>query len=635
MLTKTDNVVIEKKADLPVNQIEFSFSDRFSGYVDQFDKKKKTFSLKTSDGKKYEFILTDNASCKEVRNSGEDYRDCTSDIAEVLSQKGRYISVYGIAYPQGKGFAIEVKDITVFGESSDSKNFRFEAPEWWRDQIDAFGQFQLNIQFGDSGNYDYENYRTNTSATRGEDSKWQEIDTLSRFLYGICTAYMMTGDEHFLRAARAGVIYQRKHMRIETNDGKYVYWYHAVMENHADHKILPSVFADDYGAIPLYEQIYALSGLVQFYRITNDADVLQDIDKTIAFMNRYFRDDGPHNGYYSHIDPVTFSPHDESLGQNRSKKNWNSVGDHMPAYLESLYLATGKKEYLDMIHYVAELIYKHFPDYDNSPFVQEKFQQDWSHDYEWGWQQNRGVVGHNLKIAWCMTRFYHLFGETKYLELAKTIGLTIPEVGYDKTRGGWYDVMERVKPENQDFYSFAWHDRKAWWQQEQALLAYMVLYGTTKNNVFLKYGQETAAFWNMSFLDHDIGEVHFAVQADGTPYLTGTESTKGSHSKGAYHSFELCYFAHLYNNLLHVNAPVDLYFSPNNNIPTAERPREWNTRTEFRIQPISFPEGQVRIASVTINGEKHEEFDAEGLTVYLPKRDDDYVMKVTYESVDA
>ena len=52
----------------------------------------------------------------------------------------------------------------------------------------------------------------------------------------------------------------------------------------------------------------------------------------------------------------------------------------------------------------ATTIATRFPDYDNAAFVQEKFHEDWSPDREWGWQQNRAVVGHNLKIAWNLMR---------------------------------------------------------------------------------------------------------------------------------------------------------------------------------------------------------------------------------------
>ena len=46
-----------------------------------------------------------------------------------------------------------------------------------------------------------------------------------------------------------------------------------------------------------------------------------------------------------------------------------------------------------MLDYTFDTIAKHFPDYENSPFVQEKFLEDWCHDHTWGWQQNRAVVG--------------------------------------------------------------------------------------------------------------------------------------------------------------------------------------------------------------------------------------------------
>jgi hypothetical protein len=611
--------------------MRFTFSDRFTGKIQSFDKGTRALSLMAADGSQFLFTLVNTTFAKVVQNADEPWIDATGQMDELLSINGLFISVFALAYPQGESFRMEAKEITFFCDPATPDSYRFEQPSWWSDQVYAFGKFQLQAQFGDGDTFDFSNYRTKVSkvGSRYPKDSLQEIDTLSRYLYGIATTFLLTGDQRFLKAAREGVIYQRKHMRAQTADGRYVYWYHAVMEDHADHKILPSRFGDDYGAIPLYEQIYALAGLTQYYRITNDAEVLEDIEKTVAFMNRYFRDDGQHKGYFSHIDPVTFSPREDTLGQNRAKKNWNSVGDHAPAYLENLYLGTGKEEYGDMLRYVADLILAHFPDYDHSPFVQEKFHEDWSHDYHWGWQQNRGVVGHNLKIAWCMTRFYHHFNNKDFLALADKIGQIIPEVGADRVRGGWYDVMERSKPDGQERYSFAFHDRKAWWQQEQALLAYQVLYGTTKKPDHLYWARDTAAFWNLAFLDHDDGETYFNVQANGLPYLVGTENMKSSHSKAAYHSFELCYFAYLYTNLLNTGASATLYFAPNNHIPVTIRPRPYEDEKEFRIQPISFPPGSVKIQSVTINGQPHTAFKPEEMIVLLPNRDDDYVMQVT------
>ena len=64
----------------------------------------------------------------------------------------------------------------------------------------------------------------------------------------------------------------------------------------------------------------------------------------------------------------------------------------------------------------------------------------------------------------------------------------MPEVGSDEQRGGWYDVVERVKPAGESMHRFVWHDRKAWWQQEQAILAYLILDGILKNDEYLRLG---------------------------------------------------------------------------------------------------------------------------------------------------
>ena len=60
------------------------------------------------------------------------------------------------------------------------------------------------------------------------------------------------------------------------------------------------------------------------------------------------------------------------------------VGDHAPAYLINLYLATGEEQYADFLDSTFDTIAKHFPDYANSPFVQERFFEDWSHDQTLG-----------------------------------------------------------------------------------------------------------------------------------------------------------------------------------------------------------------------------------------------------------
>jgi mannose/cellobiose epimerase-like protein (N-acyl-D-glucosamine 2-epimerase family) len=587
--------------------MQFEFSDTIAGYVTKFDREKKVFGLKTYDGREFSVKITSNTWARGPRNSEEPYCDMTGKIENMLV-KDQYVYAIGIFYPEKGGHVFEVKAI-VFPQTAKDV-YRFEESDWWVKQARSIADFYIKAEFGGPDKIDYRNYRTMLSLTgeRKPDHR-QETDTISRMVYGEASAFLLTGEDRFLEAAEKGTEYLREHMRFYDTDENIVYWYHGIdLKGAKEHKVFASEFGDDYDAIPMYEQIYALAGPTQTYRVNGDPTIMKDIKMTIDLFDRFFLDKEK-EGYFSHIDPVTLDPRAESLARNRARKNWNSVGDHAPAYLINLWLATGEPKYKDFLKYTADCITKYFPDYKHSPFVQEKFHEDWSHDKTWGWQQNRGVIGHNLKIAWNLMRINSLTPNKAYVDFAKKIAEIMPGVGMDVQRGGWYDVMEKELAEGEEFHRFAWHDRKAWWQQEQGILAYQILYGILKDPQYLKLARESAAFYNSFFLDHDDGAVYFNVLNNGIPFLLGTERLKGSHSMACYHSIELCYLSAVYINLLHTKQPLDLYFKP---LPHGF------ANDLLRVEPDILPAGSVRISEVWVDGNPWKNFDAEKLTVQLP-----------------
>lgn len=606
----------------PAKKMQFEFTDLVLGYVSKFNEAEKNFQLTTSDGREFSVKLTDNTFARLMRNLDEPYQDATGNLYTLLAQEGRMVFAFGIFYPKKDGeYEFEAKQID-FPEKELGK-FRFEESNWWANQAKSICNFFVNAQFGD-GPIDYEKYRTSVSLSgKSETNSFrQETDTISRMIYGMASAFMMTGEDIFLETAEKGVDYLKKHMRFYDVDENVVYWYHGIdVDGDKEKKVFTSEFGDDYDAIPMYEQIYALAGPMQTYRVNGDPAILKDAELTIDLFERFFKDKKG-EGYYSHIDPVLLSPSSQSLGPNRLRKNWNSVGDHAPAYLINLYLATEEKKYKDFLEYTADTITKHFPDYENSPFVNERFMDDWSHDQKWGWQQDRAVVGHNLKIAWNLMRINSICPKKSYEEFAENIAKVMPEVGMDVQRGGWYDVMERRLHGNEEYYRFAWHDRKAWWQQEQGILAYEILYGIYGKEEYLKYARESAAFYNTYFLDHEDGAVYFNVLANGLPYLLGTERKKGSHSMSAYHSVELAYLAATYTNLLNTKKPLTLYFKPQVN---------GFKDNILHVQPDILPIGSVKISKVWIDDKEWTRFNAENMTVQLPALDYRPKVKVVIE----
>ena len=615
-----------------MNQINFEFSDTIAGYVQSYDKGKDTFVLKTTDEREFSVKFGAETYGWIANTPGEPRTWCSQDQMREMLQEGRYLFTYGIYYPEKGGFTFETQYMVFPGKKPGS--YGFERQNWWIQQIAELGKFFLKAQFGDQAlelendaykkAVDYDNYRTTITLT-GEkltDNYRQETDTISRMVYGFASAYMLTGDDRFLEGAEKGTEYLREHMRFYDTDEKVVYWYHGIdVHGKKEDKVFTSEFGDDYDAIPAYEQIYALAGPIQTYRITGDPRILQDAEMTVDLFDRFYLDK-TQGGYFSHIDPIMLDPRSDALGVNKGTKNWNSVGDHAPAFLINLYLATGEKRYAEFLEYTFDTIEKYFPDYKRSSFVQEKFFEDWSHDNTHMWQKTRGVIGHNLKIAWNITRMYNLKAKPQYEKLARKIAEEMPKVGMDKQRGGWYDVMERKLRGDEEVHRFAFHDRKAWWQQEQGIVAYQIMSGVFHDDIYLKLARESAAFYNAFFPDHDDGGVYFNVLNNGTPYLMGTERFKGSHSMSFYHASELCFLAAVYTNLLITKQPMDFYFKP---YPDGFK------RNILRVSPDILPPGSIRIGEVWIDDEPYSNFDAENLTVKLPETKQQVRVKVRIE----
>lgn len=574
------------------------------GRVTEKDPGGRTFTIETRSGDTWSVLIKDATWSDSLTNLDRlerrrlplksQVREVSYDTAKIVAanvQVGDLIAVEGIHYIFPHTTRYEA--MTVHLLKSHKSVYLFEHTNWWKSQIEAMANKWLDVLFGNKRTYALDDfsalYRT-TLSTEGQpvgDDK-QEMATLSRLIYGLSSAYLLGGDERYFLAAKAGVEYQREAFRSYSADGRFCFWLHArCRDRHGIYDVLPSLFEDDAGTIPLYEQIYALAGLAQFYRITNDRETLEDISHSIATIRHLYADvrqngtSHEHDGFFSHIDPVTFRWDSSELDAhgNRSRKNWNSIGDHLPAYLINLILSldplpvlpndsSGEhRQFLqnlldqsvEILEVSARLIAEKFPD-SESDFVNERFDRGWNPIHNWSWQRNRGIVGHNLKIAWNLTRvanYYLSKGEKDRAEslstLARCIGEKMARLGIDQIRSGVFDAMER-KPSSAPEVpiQFAWLNTKDFWQQEQGILAYLIMFGhyqdpsTEEASANLELARELSTFWNLYFLDRERNGIYFRVSDNGVPVLRSTYGDKGGHSISGYHAFELAYLAHVY-----------------------------------------------------------------------------------------
>jgi putative intracellular protease/amidase len=267
-----------------------------------------------------------------------------------------------------------------------------------------------------------------------------------------------------------------------------------------------------------------------------------------------------------------------------------------------------------MLEETTTLVTTKFPAKD-SVYVNERFFADWRPDHGYSWQQNRAVVGHNHKIAWNLTRVAFYFTNLAQAsgaaaadaarwralaaasqDLAAQLAQRMVTAGLDLVRGGVYDCVERV-PSNGMPLEFTWENTKDFWQQEQAILAYLIRHGAEGGQGgALHLARDCGAFWNAFFLDRDRCGIFFRTTGDGVPIIEGSYAHKAGHAISGYHAFELGYLAHAYTR-----AFVD-----------TGSPRDGNLALHFRIEqpdaaainvfPDFAPAGTWRVEAVTANG---------------------------------
>ena len=116
---------------------------------------------------------------------------------------------------------------------------------------------------------------------------------------------------------------------------------------------------------------------------------------------------------------MTFDPLspalDDGVRSNADRKNWNSIGDHIPAYLINLFLATGEEQYADELESLCDQITDALPGLRQQPVRAGEVLRRLEPRPDYGSQHDRAIVGHNLKIAWNLTRMNSLRPKAEYV----------------------------------------------------------------------------------------------------------------------------------------------------------------------------------------------------------------------------
>lgn len=427
-------------------------------------------------------------------------------------------------------------------------------------------------------------YYTNIDRSGKVITSWgknKNMITQSRHAYGFVRAFMLTGNEAYLTAARKALDFMYAHAWDKTHGG----WY-----NELDESGNPQAAASPKTA---FYQHYALLGPSTFVEATRDTLDQRWLEKALAFNENKLWDPDPiEYGYYDQID---------YNGANARNKSFNATVDAITTHILALYLMTGDETWRLRLSLLTDnmivYLYRSMP-FQKIGFI-EHFDSHWLPDSS----QTMTIMGHVLKTAWCLGRIYQFDPQPYILEAAESLTQHVLQNGYDHTYGGPYKDYNRVTGE-----MLMWgkaDTAKAWWQMEQAVTAGMMLYDITHKAEYLEMADETLDFFMRHFVDHSYGEVY----ENRTRYgglIWGDQ--KGNSGKAGYHSIELGYYVYLYGSLFVHNRPVQLHYR----FAPAAQPRT------LELLPLAIPTKRLLISRITLEGQPYSQFDPVNRSLSLP-----------------
>ena len=506
------------------NALDFTFSDLVAGYVPVRPGHRRRRSLHTSDGRPYSVRThRDNTVGEMLRNLGEAYIDATAQLraasaGPVHPRLRRSTPTDGSPLSRPSTSCCSAKPRTSTGSRRRTGgSARYE----------RIADFYLESEFGGPTTFDFRNYRTDlTGWARPRSDARQETDTISRLVYGLATAYLISGKTVVPRRGVRGARYMVEHLCCVDTAAQIAYWYHAidVAPDGTERKILASEFGDDYNAIPCYEQIYALAGLTQ---VTGSPAIRGSGTRScrrLRLFDRYYADrcgagtsrTRPGDARPTEPDPRA-QPGPQELEQGR--RPHAGLPDQCVPRLRR---PRSRRSSPDSGHDRQIL-----PGLREQPVRQGKIPRDGRDQHRNG--STTGPSSNNLKIAWNLirvqTRPLIRLRRARREDRRADANRRLRPPARRLVRHG-----RAITPPGKKFHGLVWHDRKAWWQQEQGILAYFILSGTFGKPEYTKLARESTAFYSTWILDTDAGGVYFNVQANGLPYLLGNERMKGSHS---------------------------------------------------------------------------------------------------------
>jgi len=296
--------------------------------------------------------------------------------------------------------------------------------------------------------------------------------------------------------------------------------------------------------LQVYQQFYALTGLLAVYHRTGDALLLKKINKLYDAWHARFTDGK--DGYFD-----TYNLEGTSQGTSHS---FASTVYPLTAFYFSLYEAqtdcARKASILKQIQNLADLAILKLYDPETG-FVHE----NWNSEPRPAGERPMVMVGHGFQMAWALLRLVQrdMAGDLSdyYTKTALNIIRTLMKPGFiDIDRGGVYNGVFVDAAGG-----FKWGENKHWWQQTYAILAITLgeIMNVVTDRATLAFRDRTVEFYDARFVDKNLGGVFAEVSEDGEKVVS---DQKGNPGKFAFHATEYPQMMSLYRTIVQNSRPA-------------------------------------------------------------------------------
>ena len=332
----------------------------------------------------------------------------------------------------------------------------------------------------------------------------------ARILWTFSSAFRVLKNPDYLKTAERSKDYLLEHFFDDKYGG--VYWL-------LDHK---GNMKD--GKKQIYAQAFAIYGLTEYYRVTNDKICLEKAIELFHLIEE-FSYDTQLGGYFEafsrewgQIDDLRLSAKDAN-----EKKTMNTHLHVLEAYTNLYRIWKNdslRKQLRNLIENFTDKIVN-LKTYNLNMFFDE----------EWNDKTDLVSYGHNIESSWLIYEAAQVLGDEEISKKVKKICLRIAEKSKEGLMGDGSMIYEKF------FNSDRIDTDRHWWVQAETVVGFLNAYHLTGREEFLNISLAEWRFIKTHLIDRQNGEWHWSVNQNLQANL---KEDKAGFWKCPYHNSRMC-----------------------------------------------------------------------------------------------